>query len=129
MQRRKGKHIGRASSGVQMNYGKYGIRVIEAGQISAKQIQSVKKVILKEMQHNGKVWLKIFPDIPRTAKPKETRMGKGKGKLSFWVLKVRPGQILFEIDGAFSELYAKNILRKAICKLSLKNIFSKNLFC
>nr|BBF98305.1 ribosomal protein L16 [Goniomonas avonlea] len=127
-QKRKGKHFNRREGEVHLVHGKYGLRVLESGQLTAKQLETVQKVILRKMQHAGKLWLKIFPSIPRTAKPREVRMGKGKGKVSFWVAKIRSDQIIIEIDGNFSPVYAKEILFSAARKLPFKSCFVHGLF-
>jgi len=113
---RKGRIKGIASKKVKVAFGTYGLKSLEAGRITARQIEACRKVIMRRVKNIGKLWIRVFPDIPVTQKPTEVRMGKGKGNVSFWVAKIRPGTIMFEIDGVSEEL-AKNIFRKTAHKL------------
>lgn len=95
----KGKIGGKVSNQTLLNFGKYGIKSLSPGRITAKSIESVRRVITRKFKRNGQIWVRIFPDISVTAKPAEVRMGKGKGAPSFWICRIKSGQILFEMDG------------------------------
>lgn len=102
-----------------LHFGLYGLQATTFGKITARQIESVRRTLANFLRRKGKVWIRIFPDSPITEKPNEVRMGKGKGNVSYWVNKVKPGTILFEITGA-NELLIKSALSLASTKLSVK---------
>ena len=108
-----------ATRGSHVAFGSYGLKAVEAGWITARQIEASRIVISRIVRKVGKMWIRIFPDKPITAKPAETRMGKGKGSLEYWVANVKPGRILFEIDGVDREM-AEEAFRNAGHKLPLK---------
>ena len=109
-----------------MNFGSYGLKAKTPGRISARQIESARRAITREMHREGRVWIRIFPDVPVTKKPAEVRMGKGKGSVEFWVCRIHPGRIVFEVDGV-SEDIAKNALLLGAAKLPIKSFFVKRM--
>lgn len=116
-----GKKIqGISKSGSTLCYGTSGIKSIEPCKLSSKQIEAARKVIMRSMKKIGKLWINVFPDTPITKKPAEVRMGSGKGNVEFYVFKVKPGRIVFEIDGVDNES-AEEIFRKASSKLPFKH--------
>ena len=120
----KGRIHGRASRGESLNYGAYGLKALEPERIVSKQIEAARVSLTRYMKRAGKVWLRIFPNIPVSKKPTEVRMGKGKGSPEYWVCRVKPGRIIFEVDGV-SESVAKIALYKASTKLPIKTKFIK----
>ena len=120
----RGNRRGMAKGGTEVNFGSYGLKAMEPGWITARQIEASRITISRFVRKVGKMWIRIFPDKPITAKPLETRMGKGKGSLEYWVSNVKPGRILFEVDGV-SENIAKVALYKASTKLPIKTKFIK----
>ncbi|MEQ8822246.1 MAG: 50S ribosomal protein L16 [Sumerlaeia bacterium] len=118
----KGRRRGKAYRGCNLSFGNYGIKALEAGWITNRQIESARIAINRTVKRGGKVWITIFPDKPLTVKPAETRMGKGKGNPEHWVAVVKPGRILFELDGVNFPL-AKEAMRRAIHKLPVKAKF------
>jgi len=120
----KGRIHGKASRAILLNYGTYGLKAIEPERIIGKQIEAARVALTRHMQRTGKVWSRIFPNIPVSKKPVEVRMGKGKGAPEFWVCRVKPGRILFEVDGV-SEKIAREALYKASTKLPIKTKFIK----
>jgi large subunit ribosomal protein L16 len=119
----KGRVKGIATKGETICFGKYGLKAKEVGRITARQIEATRKVLRKKMRvFNGKVWIRIFPDIPVTSKPKEVRMGKGKGSVSHWICRVKPGKVLFEISD-IEYMVAKDIFRSASLKLPIRTKF------
>jgi len=120
----KGRIHGRATRGEILNYGAYGLKALEPERIASKQIEAARVALTRYMKRTGKVWLRIFPNIPVSKKPTEVRMGKGKGTPEFWVCRVKPGRIIFEIDGV-DEATAKMALYKASAKLPIKTKFIK----
>src|SRR4030095_2605618 len=115
----KGRTKGLATRGNAVSFGDYGLMSMEPGWVSNRQIEAARVALTREMKRGGKVWIRIFPDKPITKKPAETRMGKGKGNPEGWVAVVRPGRILFEVDGVTEEL-AKKAFALASAKLPLK---------
>ena len=120
----KGRIHGRATRGALLNYGTYGLRAMEPERIISKQIEAARVALTRYMKRTGKVWLRIFPNIPVSKKPTEVRMGKGKGAPEYWAFRVKPGRIIFEVDGV-SEEVAKEALYKASTKLPIKTKFVK----
>ena len=118
----KGRIHGNASRGELLNYGTYGLKAMEPERIISKQIEAARVSLTRFMKRSGKVWLRIFPNIPVSKKPTEVRMGKGKGSPEYWVCRVKPGRIIFEVDGV-SESVAKEALYKASTKLPIKTKF------
>ena len=103
----KGRIHGKPLAGSKLNFGSFGLKAKNPGRINARQIEAARRAITREMQREGRVWIRIFPDVPVSKKPAEVRMGKGKGSVEFWVSKIHPGRILFEVDGV-SEILQKN---------------------
>ena len=115
----RGTMRGTAQRGNKITYGEYGIVATEPAWITANQIEAARVAMTRYIKRGGKVWIKIFPDKPVTAQPAETRMGKGKGNLEYWVAVVKPGRVMFEISGVSEEI-AKEALRLAVHKLPIK---------
>ena len=115
----RGSMRGKAFRGNKITYGEYGIVATEPAWITANQIEAARVAMTRYIKRGGKVWIKIFPDKPVTAQPAETRMGKGKGNLEYWVAVVKPGRVMFEISGVSEEI-AKEALRLAVHKLPIK---------
>ncbi|MFC3053350.1 50S ribosomal protein L16 [Kordiimonas pumila] len=114
----KGRIHGDAKGGTTLNFGQFGLKATAPGRISARQIEAARRAMNRHMKRSGKVWIRIFPDVPVTAKPTEVRMGKGKGSVDRWVCKVKPGRIMFEIDGVSEEL-ARGAFERAAAKLAV----------
>ena len=122
----KGRIHGSATRAVSLNYGQFGLKAMEPERIIGKQIEAARVALTRYMKRTGKVWTRIFPNIPVSKKPTEVRMGKGKGSPEFWACRVKPGRILFEVDGV-SEDVAKEALYKASAKLPIKCKFIKRI--
>ncbi|MFD1414808.1 50S ribosomal protein L16 [Oceanobacillus jeddahense] len=120
----RGKMRGQAKGGTSVSFGEYGLQAVEASWITSRQIEAARIAMTRYMKRGGKVWIKIFPDKPYTAKPLEVRMGSGKGAPEGWVAVVKPGKIMFEIAGV-SEEVAREALRLAAHKLPIKTKFVK----
>ena len=120
----KGRIHGFATRGELLNYGAYGLKALEPERLMSRQIEAARVALTRSMKRAGKVWLRIFPNIPVSKKPVEVRMGKGKGAPEFWVCRVKPGRIIFEVDGV-TEAVAKEALYKASTKLPIKTKFIK----
>jgi len=115
----KGRIHGEAKGGSDLNFGSFGLKATQPERITARQIEAARRAMTRYMKRQGRVWIRIFPDLPVTKKPTEVRMGKGKGSVEFWAAKVKPGRIMFEIDGV-SEAVAVEALRLAAMKLPVK---------
>ena len=115
----KGRIHGAAKGGFTLNFGSYGLKAIEPERITARQIEATRRAITRHMKRAGRVWIRVFPDLPVSKKPTEVRMGKGKGSPEYWVAKVKPGRIMFEIDGVSDEI-AREALRLGAAKLPIK---------
>ena len=100
----KGRIKGRAKGATTLNFGSYGLKALTAERVTSRQIEAARRAITRHMKRAGKVWIRIFPDVPVSKKPTEVRMGKGKGTPEFWAAKVKPGRVMFEIDGVPSEI-------------------------
>ena len=120
----KGRIHGKASRGNLMNYGAFGLKALEPDRIISKQIEAARVALTRYMKRQGRVWTRIFPNIPVSKKPIEVRMGKGKGSTEYYACRVKPGRILFEVDGVTEEI-AKVALYKASAKLPIKTKFIK----
>lgn len=120
----KGRMKGTETRGTQLEFGGYALQAVEPGWITSRQIEAARRAMTREIKRGGNVWIKIFPDKPITAKPAETRMGSGKGNPEFWVAVVKPGRVLFEIEGVTEEV-AREALRLAGHKLPCKTKFIK----
>ncbi len=115
----RGNMRGKATRGAEISFGEYGLQALEPGWVSARQSEAARRTIVREMKRRGKVWIRIFPDHPYTHRPPETRMGKGKGNVEYWVAVVKPGRIMFEISGLPGDI-AKTALQQASYKFSIK---------
>jgi len=120
----KGRIHGHATRGATLNYGEYGLKALEPERIISKQIEAARVALTRYMKRTGKVWLRIFPNIPVSKKPVEVRMGKGKGAPEYWACRVKPGRIIFEVDGVTEDV-AREALYKASTKLPIKTKFIK----
>ena len=120
----KGRIHGYAPRCTTLNYGTYGLKALEPDRIISNQIEAARVALTRYMKRTGKVWSRVFPNIPVSKKPTEVRMGKGKGAPEYWVCRVKPGRILFEVDGV-TEAIAKEALYKASAKLPIKTKFIK----
>jgi large subunit ribosomal protein L16 len=118
----KGRIHGNAKGGAQLNFGSYGLKALEPERVTARQIEAARRAITRHVRRVGRLWIRIYPDVPVTAKPAEVRMGKGKGSVDRWVAKVKPGRIMFEIDGV-SEDVARMAFERAAAKLPIKTKF------
>jgi large subunit ribosomal protein L16 len=116
----KGRIHGEAKGGSELNFGTFGLKATEPDRINARQIEAARRAMTRAMKRQGRVWIRIFPDVPVSKKPIEVRMGKGKGSPEFWAAKVKPGRIMFEIDGV-PEAVAREALRLAAMKMSVKS--------
>ena len=108
-----------AKGGTSLNFGSYGLKSLDAERVTARQIEATRRAITRHMKRAGRVWIRIFPDVPVTKKPTEVRMGKGKGSVEFWAAKVKPGRIMFEIDGVSDDV-AREALRLGAAKLPVR---------
>jgi len=115
----KGRIHGEAKGGFLLNFGSYGLKAVAPERITARQIEAARRAITRHMKRQGRVWIRIFPDVPVSAKPVEVRMGKGKGSTDYWAAKVKPGRIMFEIDGV-SDGIAREALRLGAMKLPVQ---------
>jgi large subunit ribosomal protein L16 len=122
----KGRIHGFAKGGTELNFGSFGLKALEPERITARQIEAARKAAIRYIKRIGRLWIRIFPDIPVSAKPAEVRMGKGKGNPEFWVCRVKPGRIMFELDGVTEEV-AEEAFRLASAKLPIKTKFVKRL--
>ncbi|GAA4534367.1 50S ribosomal protein L16 [Chelativorans composti] len=118
----KGRIHGASKGGTELNFGSYGLKALEPERVTARQIEAARRAITRQMKRQGRVWIRIFPDVPVTSKPTEVRMGKGKGSVDYWAFRVKPGRIMFEIDGVDEEL-AREALRLGASKLPIKTRF------
>lgn len=118
----KGRISGAAKGGYSLAFGQYGLKAMTPERITARQIEAARRAISRHMKRVGRVWIRIFPDVPITKKPAEVRMGSGKGSVELWVARVKPGRILFEIDGVPEQL-AREAFERASAKLPIKTKF------
>jgi large subunit ribosomal protein L16 len=118
----KGRIHGVASSAIDLAFGQYGLKALEPERITARQIEAARRALTRHMKRSGRVWIRVFPDVPVSKKPLEVRMGSGKGTPELWVCRVKPGRILFELDGVSLEV-AKQSLALAAAKLPIKTRF------
>src|SRR6202007_2839035 len=115
----KGRIHGTATSGAALSFGQYGLKAMEPDRVTARQIEAARRALTRHMKRAGRVWIRVFPDVPVSKKPAEVRMGSGKGTPELWVARVKPGRILFEVDGVSVEV-AKEALALAAAKLPVK---------
>jgi large subunit ribosomal protein L16 len=118
----KGRIRGLATSGATLAFGQYGLKAVEPDRITARQIEAARRALTRHMKRSGRVWIRVYPDVPVSKKPLEVRMGSGKGAPEFWVARVKPGRVLFEIDGVPIVL-AREALALAAAKLPIKTRF------
>ncbi len=118
----KGRNRGLASTGNRVSFGEFGLKAVGRGRITARQIEAARRAITRHVRRGGKLWIRVFPDVPVTKKPIEVRMGKGKGSVEYWVVKVQPGRMLYEIEGVPEEV-AREAFRLASAKLPVKTVF------
>jgi len=115
----KGRIHGTAKAGFTLNFGSHGLKALEPNRVTAREIEAARRALTREMKRIGKVWIRVFPDVPVSKKPIEVRMGSGKGAPEFWVCRVKPGRIMFEIDGV-PDAVARHALALGAAKLSVK---------
>ncbi|WP_019218816.1 50S ribosomal protein L16 [Bartonella florencae] len=118
----KGRIHGASKGGTDLNFGAYGLKAVEPERITARQIEAARRAITRYMKRSGRVWIRIFPDLPVTSKPTEVRMGKGKGSVDYWAARVAPGRVMFELDGVPEDV-AREALRLGAAKLPIKTRF------
>ena len=118
----KGRIHGMAKGGTTLNFGSFGLKAEQAGRISARQIEAARRAITRHLKRSGRMWIRIFPDVPVTKKPVEVRMGKGKGVPETWICRVKPGRVMFEVDGV-QVLLAKEAFRRGADKLPIRTRF------
>ncbi|WP_455478228.1 50S ribosomal protein L16 [Bartonella sp. B10] len=118
----KGRIHGVSKGGTDLNFGSYGLKAVEPERITSRQIEAARRAITRYMKRSGRVWIRIFPDVPVTSKPTEVRMGKGKGSVDYWAARVAPGRVMFELDG-IPEDVAREALRLGAAKLPIKTRF------
>ena len=118
----KGRIKGLATSGIDLAFGQFGLKALEPERVTARQIEAARRALTRHMKRAGRVWIRVFPDVPVSKKPAEVRMGSGKGTPELWICRVKPGRILFEIDGVSNQL-AREALDLAAAKLPIKTRF------
>lgn len=118
----KGRIKGAAKGGFSLDFGTFGLKALEPERVTARQIEAARRAITRQMKRQGRVWIRVFPDVPVSSKPTEVRMGKGKGAPEYWAARVHPGRILFEIDGVSHEV-AEEALRLGAAKLPIRTRF------
>ncbi|MBD3619371.1 MAG: 50S ribosomal protein L16 [Chromatiales bacterium] len=117
----KGRNRGLAQVGNKVSFGEYGLKAVERGRITARQIEAARRAMTRHIKRGGKIWIRVFPDKPISTKPLEVRMGKGKGNVEYWVAQIQPGRMLYEMEGV-SEDVAREAFRLAAAKLPLKTV-------
>jgi large subunit ribosomal protein L16 len=122
----KGRIHGMSKGGTDLNFGQYGLKALEPERVTARQIEAARRAITREMKRAGRVWIMVFPDVPVSKKPIEVRMGKGKGAPEFWCCRVKPGRIMFEVDGVPNAI-AREALRLGAAKLPIRTRFVERL--
>lgn len=118
----KGRIHGLAQSGNQLNFGSFGLKALQPERVTARQIEAARRAMTRHMKRQGRVWIRVFPDVPVSKKPPEVRQGKGKGSVEYWACRVKPGRIMFEVDGV-SESVARQAFTLAAAKLPIKTKF------
>lgn len=114
----KGRIHGNATGGTALNFGQFGLKATAPGRVTARQIEAARRAMTRHMKRAGRVWIRIFPDVPVSSKPAEVRMGKGKGSPEFWAARVKPGRVMFEVDGVTEEV-ARGAFERAAAKLPI----------
>lgn len=120
----KGRMTGTAIRGSTVAFGEYGLKATDRGRMTAREIEAARRAMTRYVKRGGQIWIRVFPDVPITAKPLEVRMGSGKGNVEYWIAKVMPGKVLFEIEGVSEEI-AREAFRLAAAKLSVSTMFVK----
>ena len=120
----KGRNRGLATTGNKVSFGEFGLKATGRGRMTARQIEAARRTITRHIKRGGRVWIRVFPDKPITKKPLEVRMGKGKGSVEYWVMEIKPGQMLYELQGVSEEL-AREAFKLASAKLPFKTTFVK----
>jgi large subunit ribosomal protein L16 len=118
----KGRNRGLALNGNKVSFGDFGLKAVGRGRLTARQIEAARRAMTRHVKRNGKIWIRIFPDVPVTKKPLEVRQGKGKGNVEYWVAKIQPGKMLYEMEGV-SETVAREAFRLAAAKLPIQTVF------
>jgi large subunit ribosomal protein L16 len=118
----KGRIRGSSKGGTELNFGQFGLKALEPERVTARQIEAARRAITRQMKRQGRVWIRVFPDVPVSQKPTEVRMGSGKGSPEYWAARVAPGRIMFEIDGVPEDI-AREALRLGAAKLPIKTRF------
>ena len=118
----KGRNRGLATTGNKVSFGEYGLKAVERGKITARQIEAARRAMIRHIKRGGKIWIRVFPDVPVSKKPLEVRMGKGKGNVEYWVCKIQPGRVLYEMEGV-NESIAREAFRLAAAKIPFKTTF------
>ena len=118
----KGRNRGLANSGNKVSFGEFGLKSVERGRLTARQIEAARRAMTRHVKRGGKIWIRVFPDKPITQKPLEVRMGNGKGNVEYWVAQIQPGKMLYEMEGVAEDI-AREAFRLAAAKLPLKTAF------
>jgi large subunit ribosomal protein L16 len=118
----KGRNYGVATRGAKVSFGEFGLKAIDRGRLTARQIEAARRAMTRHIKRGGRVWIRIFPDKPISQKPAEVRMGKGKGSVEYWVAEIQPGKVLYEMDGVQEDV-AREAFRLAAAKLPLRTVF------
>jgi large subunit ribosomal protein L16 len=118
----KGRNRGLATTGSKVSFGEFGLKAVERGRVTARQIEAARRAMTRHIKRGGKIWIRVFPDVPVSKKPLEVRMGKGKGNVEYWVCKVQPGRVLYEMEGVHEGI-AREAFRLAAAKLPFKTTF------
>jgi len=118
----KGRNRGLALNGNKVSFGDFGLKAVGRGRLTARQIEAARRAMTRHVKRGGKIWIRVFPDVPVTKKPLEVRQGKGKGNVEYWVAKIQPGKMLYEMEGVTEEL-AREAFKLASAKLPIKTAF------
>ncbi len=118
----KGRNRGLAIAGSKVSFGEYGLKAVDRGRLTARQIEAARRAMTRHIKRGGKIWIRVFPDKPITQKPLEVRQGKGKGNVEYWVAQIQPGRMLYEMEGVSEEI-AREAFRLAAAKLPIKTTF------
>ena len=118
----KGRNTGIATRGTNVSFGEFGLKATERGRITARQIEAARRAMTRYVKRGGKIWIRVFPDVPVSKKPLEVRMGKGKGNVEYWVCKIQPGRVLYEMEGVTEDI-AREAFRLAATKLPIATTF------
>jgi len=118
----KGRNRGLANNGNKVSFGEYGLKAADRGRLTARQIEAARRAMTRYIKRGGKIWIRVFPDVPISKKPLEVRMGKGKGNVEYWVCKIQPGKMLYEMEGVTEEI-AREAFKLAAAKLPFKTTF------